>query len=109
MSGPSGNRHGKGTDPILARLLATGASAAMAALVTVAVMIFVDVGGIGSLIGSSEAPLVPLTMLAFAFVVMFTGVAISVAVMRTGEDDWLDRGDRRLVPIPVRARRPRRW
>lgn len=91
----------------LIRLLALNALAgATAGLVVVAGLLGLDVGGLGSLVASSENPVLPVGLMTFGFVVTLSSVAMGAGIMRLGSDGRGPHGGR-LVRIPVQQARRR--
>ena len=101
----------------LVRLLVWNALAGAAlGCVFAAFLLYMDVGGIGTLLARSESPLPALFLLFGGFAVTFGSAVCGTAIMSLPSDDQDDgpggghREDERepelaLIPIPVRARR----
>ena len=70
-------------------------------------LLWTDVGGVGSLIRSSEFGLLALAMLAFAFAITFGSAAMGVAVnglaRRDGDDASDDREEASASAEPIRV------
>ncbi|CUU41289.1 hypothetical protein BVIRIDIS_02780 [Blastochloris viridis] len=80
----------------------------------VAALVAVDAHGLGTLVMQSEAPLLPLAVLTFGFVVTLSSVAMGAAVMLLPTGSGGDGGaarrpvDGELIPVRVAARARRR-
>lgn len=90
----------RNADPVwrqpLFRLLGLNALAgATAAVVVVAGLVLLDVGGFGRLMAADEHPLVPFALVLFGFVVTLSSAAMGVAIMRIGADGDGDGDGRR--------------
>ena len=93
----------------LFRLLAVNALAgAVAAVVVVVGLLWLDVGNLGSLIASSDQPALPVALMTFGFVVTLASAAMGTAVMRIGRDDEDGPLGGRRVPVRVRGNHRRR-
>ena len=90
-------------DPILTLMLVNGVGGAAVALALVGAMLALDIGRLGTLIATSDTPLLALTLLSLGFMITFAGMAIASAIMRIGAEDDLphDRGIE-MIPIGVR-------
>lgn len=55
-----------------------------------ALLLFTDVSGVGTLIWASESPVLPVTMLAAGFAITFGGAAAAAAVMTMRFDNDQD-------------------
>ena len=81
-----------------------------AAVAIVAGLVAVDAHGLGTLIQQSDAPLLPVALLTFGFVVTLSSVAMGAAVMLLPYQDHNDSGNARepidgeLIPVRVTAR-----
>ncbi|MGE0231301.1 MAG: hypothetical protein AB7O39_04995 [Flavobacteriaceae bacterium] len=95
-------------NPLLRLLAINAAGGAVAALLVVAGLYLLDVGGLQRLSAASTQPLLPVLMLAAAFIVTFASAAMGGAVMLL-PGDWAsgDRGHGRraatLRPVPQRV------
>ena len=96
--------------PILGLMALNGLAGATAALVVVGGLLLLDVGGLWTLMASSEVPALPIAMMTAAFMITLSGAAMSVAIMRIGQDGGGEGEFGTGVPVParVRAERPAR-
>lgn len=94
--------------PLFRLLFANAMAGALGAAVVVAGLVLTDVGAIGTMLLSSEAPLVPLLLMTAGFTVTFSSAAMGVAVMRLGRPENRSRGggghSAKAAPVPVRLR-----
>jgi hypothetical protein len=80
---------------------------AAAAVVFVAAMLALDVGGLATLIGTSSSGTLAVALLTFFTALTFGGLQMGIAIMSMKEER--DEGglpdDAQLEPVPVRVRR----
>lgn len=85
--------------PLIRLLLTHGLAGATAAVVAVAGLVILDVGGLGSLMARDETPILPFAMVLGAFMLTLSSAAMGAAVMRIGSEDEGRGRPGGLVPV----------
>jgi hypothetical protein len=103
--------------PKLIRLYIVSVATGFAlAAVFVALILWLDVARLGSLVANSDIGAIAVVLLVVFHGIIFAGVQFAIGVMRAGREDDTPRGglgaftgiDTSPIPVPVRTAAPRR-
>jgi hypothetical protein len=90
------------SDPWIAFLLKHALAGVLAGWTAVALLLWTDVGRLGTLILAAEQPWLPFGMLLAGFGITFGSVAMGAAIMSLGRPDRPRRGQPQLLTATLR-------